>query len=63
MGLPVSGLSLFSGSALFKTEMEGPVLLTGGSFGIENSLPVIGLLFGFSLVIYFRIRGEHPESA
>jgi len=57
MGLPVSGLSLFSGSACFKVSMEGPVLLTGGDFGMENSLLVIAMLCGVSALLIHRIRG------
>ena len=57
-GLPVSGLSLFPGSALFKVSMTGPELLTGGDFGLENSLPVILMLLGISMITAIRIRNS-----
>lgn len=61
-GLPVSGLSIFSGAALFKMSIEGPELLTGGDFGIENSIVVIILIFAACLVVRWRIKRESSAS-
>ena len=58
MGLSVSGLSLFPGTAMFKVEMAGSALLTGGDFGLENSLPVIFLLLAISFFLISRIRNS-----
>jgi len=57
LGLPVSGLSLFSGAALFRVSMKGPDLLTGGDFGLENSIIVIVMLFGVSAMLIHQLRG------
>ena len=61
-GLPVSGLSIFSGAALFKMGIEGPELLTGGDFGIENSIVVIILIFAACLVVQWKIKREPAAS-
>lgn len=50
-GLPVSGIRLFN--VVVRTNAAGPVWLTGGSYGIEASLPgAIVVLFG--LVVVWR---------
>ena len=61
LGLPVSGSTMFSEAALFDLSLAGPPLLTGGEFGLENSLVIIILLFASSWVLYREIRKLQPR--
>lgn len=55
LGLPVSG---HDGASLVDSSTEGPVLLTGGEFGIEASL--LMTLFGVALAVYV-LKAAHAR--
>lgn len=44
LGINLSGTDSFSESSLFNTNMNGPTVITGGEFGIENSIIAIFLV-------------------
>lgn len=50
-GLTVSGLSEFNGYSPLQSRLHGPELLTGGKFGIENSIPAIAMVIGVSILL------------
>jgi uncharacterized protein len=59
-GFKVSGLDLFPTAPLLRTTAGEPVLLTGGDYGPEGSLVVLGmLLFGCAVLAYIPV----PRSA
>ena len=51
-GIAVSGQDV--GGSLWQTAMEGPKLITGGTFGAEASL--VAVLLGAALTVFFLIR-------
>ncbi len=60
-GLPVSGLSEFA--VIIHGKAHGPLLLTGGAYGIEGSLAGTAvILVGFPLVL-LATRGRRPAPA
>jgi hypothetical protein len=60
LGLPVSGSTMFFEAALFDLSLVGPPLLTGGEFGLENSLVIITMLFASSWILVRQIRKLPP---
>lgn len=64
LGVPLSGTEMFNGLALFQTSLEGPVILTGGDFGPENSLAAILYTTAFAFILgYFRFSGRTAPAA
>lgn len=60
LGLPVSGQSE---PGAFSSHLKGPVLLTGGAFGMEASIfvPILSVVLGIALLWYAIRRGRiHP---
>lgn len=57
LGIPVSG---HPSSGLFTVEVTGPVLLTGGEFGLEASIVpvIISLFIAISMLIFARRKGH-----
>ena len=51
-GIAVSGQDV--GGSIWRTAMEGPKLITGGTFGAEASL--VAVLLGAALTVFFLIR-------
>lgn len=54
-GLPVSGLDM---QGLLDAELDGPAWLTGGAFGLENSIPAVILGLAVALVCLARAKRE-----
>ena len=52
-GTPVSGMDEFSGYSLIQSRLQGPDLLTGGPFGLENSIITIILTLIIFGAFYF----------
>ncbi|KPK87558.1 MAG: hypothetical protein AMS27_02365 [Bacteroides sp. SM23_62_1] len=52
-GVTLSGTDEYKVDALFKSNLSGPDLLTGGKFGPENSIATIILTFVLFLVFYW----------
>jgi len=55
-GINLSGTGLFAQSSIFKTTMNGPVIITGGEFGIENSIFAIILVFSLFAIYYLLLK-------
>lgn len=58
MGIRLSGSDDFSNLSLLKTELSGNSLLTGGNFGVENSLITIGYTALIALILGVLIYRE-----
>lgn len=58
-GFPVSGITF--GQSILKFKLTGPVMWTGGDFGLEGGLfGILGVIFIVIVsVIYLRSRGYH----
>ncbi len=54
MGIRLSGMDEFSSLGIFKSELKGASLLTGGAFGVENSIITIVYTAGFSIFLGLR---------
>ncbi|MCG8568760.1 MAG: CPBP family intramembrane metalloprotease [Spirochaetes bacterium] len=54
LGLPVSGLEIFANASFCQIKIAGPDWLTGGNFGLENSLVIITLVS--LLALYYIIK-------
>jgi len=52
-GIPVSGIDEFSGYSLFQGRLQGPELITGSPFGLENSIITIILTLIIFGAFYF----------
>jgi len=62
LGLPVSGLSLFS--VLGRTTVSGPIWLTGGNYGIEGSATgTAAMALGVVIVLVCTRRAERARSS
>ena len=53
-GSVVSGAEIFG--TYFESVREGPEWLTGGSFGVENSIVTISLIFVVLTVLFIRMK-------
>ncbi|MBI9109502.1 MAG: CPBP family intramembrane metalloprotease [Spirochaetales bacterium] len=58
MGIRLSGMDEFSNLALFQSELTGKSLLTGGDFGVENSIITIVYTAAFSIILGFRLHSR-----
>ncbi|MBU8891139.1 MAG: CPBP family intramembrane metalloprotease [Bacteroidales bacterium] len=56
LGINLSGTDSFAENAIFKTTMKGPEIITGGIFGIENSIFTIILVFSLFAIYYLLIK-------
>ncbi len=59
MGTTMSGQE--SEFGLFRTELSGSVLITGGEFGLESSAGAIGIYVVVALAVVFLSRKGKPE--
>ena len=58
-GLTVSGISEFTWYSPLQSRLHGPELLSGGKFGIENSIVVIAILTAVCIALnIMRIRSQ-----
>lgn len=55
LGIRLSGMDDFAGLALLRSELNGPTLWTGGSFGLENSALTIGYTIILSVILSFTL--------
>ena len=62
-GINLSGTDKFSDIAIFKTTLNGPVAITGGEFGIENSIFAIIFVTIVFVVFYRLTKRELPTEA
>jgi len=54
-GTVLSGMEEYSSYGFFQSKMQGPELLTGGTFGPENSIITIALTLLLFVGLYYRI--------